>query len=261
MALLEVNGLRRTFGALAAVDGVSFSLEGGQLAALVGPNGCGKSTLFNLITGALAPTAGRVVFDGDDITGLPVHAIARRGVGRKFQVPAVFDELTVAENVMMPGWVHGPLPLLRRAATAMDRHPLAAAVLARIGLADKRHLPAAALSHGERQWLEIGMLLASDARLLLLDEPTAGMTVAETAATADLIHAIMADGHTIMVIEHDMGFVERLRCPVMMMAHGRILRTGSYAEMRADPEVKALYFGRGTSARGTSVRGASVRGV
>jgi len=232
MALLAVHELRKRFGGLAAVDGVSFALGDGVLHALVGPNGCGKSTLFNLITGAIRPDSGRVVFAGRDITGLAPWRVARLGVGRKFQVPAVFDDLSVVENLAVPAWVGG-----RIAPSTV------APLLARINLAGRAGVPAGALAHGERQWLEIGMLLASGARLLLLDEPTAGMTVAETAATAELIREI-AGAATVLVIEHDIGFIRRLDCPVTVMAKGRVLRSGSYADMRADAEVRALYFGR-----------------
>ena len=230
MPLLEVHDLRKDFGGFAAVDGFNLVLEEGALHALVGPNGCGKSTLFNLITGALTPSGGRVVFDGADITGQLPHQIARLGIGRKFQVPSVFDELTVAENLVIP-----------RDTSARD----AEAVLQRIKLADKRDEPAGDLSHGERQWLELGMLLVSGARLLLLDEPTAGMTHAETDATADLISGIAAEGdHTFIVIEHDMGFIQRLDCRVTVMANGRPLMSGSYADIRAADDVRELYFGR-----------------
>jgi len=241
MAILTLDGLRKEFGGLAAVDGFDFMLETGDLHALVGPNGCGKSTLFNLITGAIRPTDGRVTFDGHDITGLPPYRIARLGIGRKFQVPAVFDELSVAENLVVPGWAARPLPMWSAPpAAAVDD------VLARIRLAAKRDHLAATLAHGERQWLEIGMLLASRARLLLLDEPTAGMTRTETEATGDLIRDIAAAGDvTILVIEHDIGFIRRLGCPVTVMAKGRVLRSGGYDEIRADEEVRALYFGRG----------------
>ncbi len=238
MALLEIEGLRKTFGGLAAVDGVDFVLAEGALHAMVGPNGCGKSTLFNLITGALVPSGGRVRFAGRDITGWPVHRIARAGIGRKFQVPAVFDELTVLQNLALPRWSTGRLPLLAPA----DLKP-GEAQLAPIHLTGKGEVPAGALSHGERQWLEIGMLLAAQARLLLLDEPTAGMTQAETAATAGLIRNI-AGAATVLVIEHDTGFIEALGCPVSVMARGRILCSGSFAEVRADARVRELYFGR-----------------
>jgi urea ABC transporter ATP-binding protein UrtD len=238
VALLEIEGLRKTFGGLAAVDGVDFALAEGALHALVGPNGCGKSTLFNLITGALVPGGGRVRFAGKDITGWPVHRIARAGIGRKFQVPAVFEELTVLQNLALPRWSKGRLPLLAPADLAPSE-----ARLAQIHLTDKRAMRAGALSHGERQWLEIGMLLAAEARLLLLDEPTAGMTQAETAATARLIRDI-AGAATVLVIEHDIGFIEALGCPVTVMARGRILCSGSFAEVRADPRVRELYFGR-----------------
>ena len=238
VALLEIEGLRKTFGGLAAVDGVDLALEEGALHALVGPNGCGKSTLFNLITGARAPRAGRVRFAGEDITGWPVHRIARAGIGRKFQVPAVFDELTVLENLCLPRWSRGRLPLLARASLAAGQDQLA-----RVHLTGKGAVRAGALSHGERQWLEIGMLLAADVRLLLLDEPTAGMTQAETAATAGLIRSV-AGSATVLVIEHDIGFIEALGCPVTVMARGRILCSGSFAEVRADARVRELYFGR-----------------
>ncbi len=243
MSILELHGLRKDFGGVVAVDGFDLALDEGDLHALVGPNGCGKSTLFNLITGAFAPSGGRVVFDGRDIAGLPATRIARLGIGRKFQVPAVFDELTVAENLAVPRWAAKDakrLSLWSAAATAG-----AGDILERVNLAAKRHMPAGALAHGERQWLEIGMLLASGARLLLLDEPTAGMTVGETAATAGLIREISAAGDTtILVIEHDIGFIRQLGCPVTVMAKGRVLRSGSYDDIRADPQVLELYLGR-----------------
>jgi urea transport system ATP-binding protein len=237
VTLLEIEGLRKDFGGLAAVDGVDFALEEGTLHALVGPNGCGKSTLFNLITGAIAPSGGRVRFAGENITGWPVHRIARAGIGRKFQVPAVFDELTVLENLCLPRWSKERLPLLARADLTAGEE------LARVRLAGKEAMRAGALSHGERQWLEIGMLLAANARLLLLDEPTAGMTQAETVATAGLIRSV-AKSATVLVIEHDIGFIEALGCPVSVMARGRILCSGSFAEIRGDARVRELYFGR-----------------
>jgi urea transport system ATP-binding protein len=238
VALIEIEGLQKTFGGLAAVDGVDFALEDGALHALVGPNGCGKSTLFNLITGALRPSGGRVRFAGQDITGWPVHRIAQAGIGRKFQVPAVFDDLTVLQNLALPRWSRGRLGMLAGADLTSGE-----VGLERIHLAGKGAVRAGALSHGERQWLEIGMLLAARAKLMLLDEPTAGMTQAETAATASLIRRIAGDA-TVLVIEHDIGFIETLGCPVTVMARGRILCSGSFAEIRADERVRELYFGR-----------------
>lgn len=235
MPLLSLENLHKDFGGVAAVDGVDLELETGELRALVGPNGCGKSTLFNLITGALRPNAGRILLDSRDIAGLAPHRIARLGVGRKFQVPAVFDELTVAENLN-----------IGRSATGHFTSRSGDGLAERIHLAGKEGLPAAALAHGQRQWLEIGMVLASRPRLMLLDEPTAGMTAAETATTVDLIRDIGAQSPvTILVIEHDTGFLERLACPVTVMAKGRILRSGNYDTIRADAQVRALYFGAG----------------
>ncbi|MFQ5784802.1 MAG: ATP-binding cassette domain-containing protein [Alphaproteobacteria bacterium] len=240
MGILELDSLSKDFGGIVAVDGFTFGLERGELHALVGPNGCGKSTLFNLITGAFPPSGGRVVFAGRDITGLPPYEISRLGIGRKFQVPAVFDELTVAENLAVPRWAGGRLSLWSAAVTAGPDD-----VLGRVGLGRRRDTRAGELAHGERQWLEIGMLLASRAQLLLLDEPTAGMTVAETTETARLIRGIAMGGDvTILVIEHDIGFIQRLDCPVTVMAKGRALRSGSYADIRADADVRELYFGR-----------------
>jgi len=240
MTILELDGVVKDFGGVVAVDGFSFALRAVDLHALVGPNGCGKSTCFNLITGALRPSAGRILFDGRDITGLPPYRISRLGIGRKFQVPAVFDDLTVAENLAVPRWAGGRLAPISRAALACDED-----ALARINLEAKRDVPAGELAHGERQWLEIGMLLASRARLLLLDEPTAGMTVGETHATAGLIRDIAARGEaTILVIEHDIGFIRELGCPVTVMAKGRVLRTGTYDDIRDDPRVLELYLGR-----------------
>lgn len=230
MALLELESLHRHFGGVKAVDGIDLSLERGELRALIGPNGCGKSTLFNLVTGALRPTSGRIRFVGRDIAGLAPRRIARLGVGRKFQIASVFDELSVADNLRVAQGRRTTLPI--------------DALLTRLQLVERRNVLAGVLSHGERQWVEMGMVLAADPKLLLLDEPTAGMTAPETAATVDLIRDIAATGDVaVIVIEHDVGFLERLDCAVTVMAKGKILRTGSFADVRADAEVRALYFG------------------
>lgn len=234
MPLLSLHEVTRDFGGVRAVDRVSLTLDDGELGALVGPNGCGKTTLFDLITGALRPDGGRISFAGRDITGWPSHRIAAAGIGRKFQVPTVFDDLSVEDNLALGSWARR-----KRLGGTPSR-----ADLDRINLSDHRHVRAATLSHGQRQWLEIGVVLATHPRLLLLDEPTAGMTASETAATVNLIRAVAADGDVaVLAIEHDIGFLERLACPVTVMARGRILRRGSFAEVRADAAVRALYFG------------------
>ena len=234
-ARLQIEGVAKRFGGLAAVDGFDLELAPGELRALVGPNGCGKSTLFGLISGALAPDAGRIRLDGRDIAGLPPQQIARAGVGRKFQAPALFDELSALDNMLVPRWARG------LAASRAE----AARGLAAFGLEQRAEALARDLSHGERQRLEIAMLLAADCGLLLLDEPTAGLTAAETAGIAELVRGLAREGgRTVLVVEHDMAFVERLDCPVTVMAKGRALRSGAYGELRADEAVRQLYFGR-----------------
>ncbi|MAZ02893.1 MAG: ABC transporter ATP-binding protein [Sneathiella sp.] len=231
MSLLQLSDLTKNFDGLRAVDGFSLDIPDGSLNALVGPNGCGKSTLFNLITGVLKPDAGQVIFRGREITGWPPHRIARLGIGRKFQVPAIFEEMTVRENLTVAAKRSGNR-------VSIDH------ILEQIRLADRWDLSGGELAHGQKQWLEIGLLLAQAPSLILLDEPTAGMTGAETRATADLIRTINQDqGITVLVIEHDMGFIEYLSCPLHVMSKGKILKSGSFAEIRNDAEVKALYFG------------------
>lgn len=231
MSFLELKSLTKNFGGLCAVDGFSLDIAKGSVNALVGPNGCGKSTLFNLITGTIRADSGKVLFAGTDITGRPPHEIARLGIGRKFQVPAIFDELTVRENLIV-------------ASRKRSDRAAQGDILAQIQLKDQADTLAGELAHGQKQWLEIGLLLAQAPALILLDEPTAGMTAPETRATAELIHRINRDrGLTVLVIEHDMGFIEHLACPVHVMSKGKILKSGNFSEIRNDADVKALYFG------------------
>jgi urea transport system ATP-binding protein len=243
--LLEVRDVTKAFGGVRALAGVRLTTADGELRCIIGPNGCGKTTLFNVISGAFPPTSGSVRFAGADIAGLPPHRISRLGIARKFQVPGIYPNLTVAENLEVPlvagAGRRSPLGLLRRRAGAADARDL----LARFGLADLATRPAGALAHGQKQWLEIAMLLAGEARLLLLDEPTAGMTMGETAATADLIRSIQAErGIALLVIEHDMSFVQRLDCPVVVMMRGTVVREGTYQEVQRDPAVRAAYLGQ-----------------
>ncbi|MGF1630863.1 MAG: ATP-binding cassette domain-containing protein [Kiloniellaceae bacterium] len=231
--LLEVVGVAKDFGGVRAADDLSLTLGEGEMLCLIGPNGCGKTTLFNLITGALKADAGTLRFAGQDLRGREPYEIARLGILRKFQVPGIYPELPVAENLtvaMVGSGEEGPQRL-------DDLLTLAR-------LSAKRDISAGNLAHGEKQWLEIAMVLARRPRLLLLDEPTNGMTAAETAATVALIRDLHRRfGCAVLVIEHDMGFVRDLACPVALMLRGRIVRRGSYETLQADPLVREAYLG------------------
>ena len=232
-ALLRVDAVTREFGGVRALDGVSLSVAPGELVCVIGPNGCGKTTLFNVITAQLRPTRGSVVFDGRPLVGLRPDRIARLGVARKFQVPSVFEDLTVAENVGVA-----------RFGTPAAALPELDEVLGDVQLSAHATALAGSLSHGARQWLEIGMLLAQAPRLMLLDEPTAGMTGPETIATVDLIRRLRArSGAACVVVEHDMRFVEALGARVVVMLAGRVVADGSFAEVRQLPEVRDAYLG------------------
>lgn len=243
--LLELTDVGKQFGGIEAVAGVSLTLAEGELLCIIGPNGCGKTTLFNLISGQFAPNAGRIRFRGADIAGKPAFRVARLGIGRKFQVPGIYENLTVRENLDVPRFAaigrYGLAGLFRKDETGVELDDQ----LGMVHLAGRAGDLAGQLSHGEKQWLEIGMLLASRPSLMLLDEPTAGMTRGETAATAELLLRIHKHtGIATIVIEHDMGFVRRLGCPVAVMMRGAFLCRGDYAEISADPRVREAYLGK-----------------
>jgi ABC-type uncharacterized transport system ATPase subunit len=234
---LEIEGLTKVFGGVRAVDGIDLRLDADEMRCVIGPNGCGKTTLFNLITGYLPPTAGVIRFEGRDIPGRPLFEIARSGIVRKFQVPSVFVGLTVAENIdsAFAARRHGA-----PAAGPDDRRRL----LETVRLDRHANRVAGTLSHGQTQWLELAMVLATDPRLILLDEPAAGMTRAEKAETVRLIETIRRDTRiAALVIEHDMDFVEALACPVSVMMMGRIVASGSFDEVRGNPQVREAYLG------------------
>lgn len=231
---LDVVGLTKEFGGVRAVDRVSFALGADEMCCIIGPNGCGKTTLFNLITGYLPPTSGAIRFEGRDMLGRPLYESARAGILRKFQVPSVFPGLTVVENLVAA--------LAGRSLPAPAGEAMR--VLERVRLDRHRDEPAGALSHGQKQWLELALVLAGAPRLMLLDEPSAGMTRTEKAETIRLIRSVRAEaGISALVIEHDMAFVEALECPVMVMMLGRMVATGSYAEVRDNPMVREAYLG------------------
>jgi branched-chain amino acid transport system ATP-binding protein/urea transport system ATP-binding protein len=230
--LLRTEGLARHFGGIVAVADIDMAVAAGELRCIIGPNGAGKSTFFNMIAGSLKPSAGRIRFAGQEMAGRPVHAFARLGIARKFQVPSLFPSMSVAEN----------LDVAARSRAA-DRGQRIEGMLAMLGLGEAAALPAGALAHGQKQWLEIGMALMAEPQLLLLDEPTAGMTVEETERTARLLLE-MKGRITIVVIEHDMRFVRALACPTTVMHQGRILAEGPFEAIERDETVRDVYLGR-----------------
>ena len=239
---LQAQGLVKMFGGLKAVDSISLEFPAGQLHCLIGPNGAGKSTFFNLLVGRYRPTEGKILLEGRPITRLLPHQRAQRGIGIKLQVPSIYRELSVHENVWLAAFAK--MSSTRQAEAAVDR------VLARIGLVERADNLAGDLSHGEQQWLEIGMVVASSPEVILLDEPTAGMTHDETIRTVELVRGL-AETATVVVVEHDMEFVQRLDAPVTVLHEGRILAQGRLAEIRLDERVLDVYLGRTFRAAGS----------
>lgn len=248
--MLETQGLTRRFGGLAAVNGVSLTVARGEVRSIIGPNGAGKTTLFNLMTGALSPTAGRILFEGQDVTGLPPPTIFRRGIVRSFQVSQVFPKLSAREHVEL--MVYGRLrrsgrPFARVSATPGDVRRRVDEALARLHIADRAAEPVGTLSHGDRRLVEIAMALAAEPRLLLLDEPTAGMSPEETRHTAGLLRGL-APATTLVVVEHDMSVVMSISDRISVLHRGEILAEGPPAAIRANRDVQAVYLGGGAPA-------------
>ncbi|WP_432192157.1 urea ABC transporter ATP-binding protein UrtD [Streptomyces sp. bgisy027] len=237
---LTVRDLRVTFDGFTAVDGVDLDIRPGDLRFLIGPNGAGKTTLVDAVTGLVKAT-GSVRFKDQDLLGKPVQKIARMGIGRTFQTATVFEELTVLQNLdIAAGAGRGAWTMLRRRKGIPNE---VARALETTGLTDLRDRPAGVLAHGQKQWLEIGMLLVQDVRLLLLDEPVAGMSHDEREATGELLQRVSAD-HTVVVIEHDMDFMRSFARSVTVLHAGRVLSEGTVAEVQADAKVQEVYLGR-----------------
>ncbi len=245
--VLETAGLTKRFGELVAVDGVDLQVERGEFRSVIGPNGAGKTTLFDLVTGALRPSEGRVRFDGTDVTRLPPHERVRRGLARSFQITNVFPGLSVRENVRLAAQATS------EGASTVERlfrpkHSFESVVgaatdtLERVGLADRADERAGALAYGDRRRLEIGLVLATDPTVVLLDEPTAGMSVEETAATMELIGEVLAD-RTLVLIEHDVDLVLEVSDRVTVLDQGRVLTTDTPEAVAADPAVQSAYLG------------------
>ncbi len=241
--ILMMEHVTVDFDGFKALTDVSISLTPGDLRILIGPNGAGKSTLCDTIIGRVRPTSGTITFKDQVITTLPEQEIVRRGICRKFQTPGVLPTLTVMENLLVSARKNRAWWRSFTTGTPADETEKARDILAKIGLEDRKNIIAADLAHGEKQWLEIGMVVATDADLLLLDEPTAGMGPQDTQRTAELILSLLGR-HAVLVIDHDMSFVEALNGYVTVLHQGQILKEGTVAEIRADPEVTAVYLGR-----------------
>jgi urea transport system ATP-binding protein len=239
--LLRIRGLEVDFDGFRAIDGLDLDVIEGELRFLIGPNGAGKTTLVDAITGLTRPRAGSVLFWGQELVGRSEFEIVRRGIGRTFQTATVFELLTVIENLDLAASFRRPFPsLFRRRRGVSD---LVLKILETCRLSEFADKPAGVLAHGQKQWLEIGMLLAQKPRLLLLDEPVAGMTREERNETGEVLQLVARD-HTVIVVEHDMDFLRRFASKVTVMHEGRVLREGPVAAIQADPRVQEVYLGK-----------------
>ncbi|MTH62916.1 urea ABC transporter ATP-binding protein UrtD [Paracoccus shanxieyensis] len=245
-ALLEVIGISVSFDGFRAINNLSFAIAERELRAIIGPNGAGKTTFMDIVTGKTRPNDGQVLWGENSRNLLKMNEaqIARAGVGRKFQRPTVFEEQTVAENLTMAlSAARGPFAVLRWRPSA-ESEARVAELAEEVGLLAQLPRKSGELSHGQKQWLEIGMLLAQDPRLLLVDEPAAGMTLAEREQTTTLLRKL-AEKHAVVVVEHDMDFVRRLDCKVTVLHEGSVLAEGSLDHVTANPQVIEVYLGRG----------------
>ena len=262
--MLRVENLKRRFGGLIAIDHCSFEIAAGRITGLIGPNGAGKTTCFNIIAGALPPTGGRVLFDGEDITGLPTHEIFHRGIVRTFQIPHEFGKLTVLENLMVVPAAQTGEDLLKillwpRAVAAREREVRRRAedVLEFLSLGNLRDQLAETLSGGQKKLLELGRTMMTEPRLVLLDEPGAGVNPTLLGRLAAMIRRLNEErGYTFCIVEHDMDLIASLCDPVIVMAEGSVLTQGTMAEVRRDPRVLDAYLGGGEERHGATRAGA-----
>ncbi len=241
-SLLVVNDLSVEFNGFKAIEGIHMKIEEGEIRVIIGPNGAGKTTLMDLITGKTKPSRGKVFFNGHDITGKNPSVIASKyKIGRKFQGPNIFENMTVYENIeiALTGYtsVISTFIYKRNAEKKKTMHD----ILDKIQLYDFRNIIAAELSHGQRQWLEIGMVIAQDPKLIILDEPTAGMTTEETYKTGEMIKKLLGE-HSVIVVEHDMDFVKQVAETVTVLHQGIVLAEGTYDEIEKNPSVIQVYL-------------------
>ena len=242
--LLSIEALTRNFGALSALAGVSLALEARERRAVIGPNGAGKTTLFNVITGQLPPSGGRILFDGHSIAGLPPHSVAQRGVSRSFQRTNLFPRLTVLENLRLAAaaGAGGSYDLLGRVERVTAPLGVAREAASAVGLADRIGETVGRLSYGEQRQLEVGVALATRPKLLLLDEPTAGMSPEETQRMTRMLEGLPREV-TLLIIEHDMDVVGSLADRVTVLHYGQVLTEGTFDEVKRDPRVYEVYLG------------------
>lgn len=241
--VLSVKDLKVVFSGFQALKGVTLEVGDREIVTIIGPNGAGKSTLLDAIVGKSPVASGHVYYHGRDITNRSPHEIARMGLGRKFQNPNVYNDLTVFENILLAlKGAHGIVASLTTKLTRAKKDKIAS-VLERIGLLDKAFVKVDSLSHGQKQWVEIGMVIAQDPSIVLLDEPTAGMTADETHLTGEIIKTISLD-HSVVVIEHDMDFVKQIAQRIIVLHQGEKLAEGSVAEIQNNPRVVEVYLGR-----------------
>ncbi len=244
MSLLETRHLMKSFGGIRATDDLSLTVEPGELHAIIGPNGAGKTTLITQLCGTQAPDAGQVLFKGRDITALAPHKRARLGITRSFQITSLIPDMTVLENIALAVQARAgsSFRFFRAASSVEEVQTRAMELLARVGLAEKAGMVTAALSHGEHRHMEIAIALASEAELMLLDEPMAGLGPEESARMVELLRGLKGR-HTIVLIEHDMDAVFALADRISVLVYGHIIATGDPASIRANKEVEAAYLG------------------
>ena len=247
--LLRASGLRKAFGAVQACDGVELDIQPGELRAVIGPNGAGKTTLISLLAGELTPDSGGIEFDGREVTALPASARARSGLARSYQITSLFPRFTALQNLLLAVQARSGHAFHFWRPVTRDRDLIepAQAALARVGLSARADVPVAALAHGEQRQLEIALALATEPKLLLLDEPTAGMSREETQAMVTLLEGLKRE-ITIVLIEHDMDAVFALADSITVLVYGRVIATAAPEAIRNDPAVRAAYLGEQESA-------------